>query len=77
MPKFPFLYGLRTEAVRYRTVFGRRRVAVASTILFNSELYKKKYCKPVAHRHVVGTSHELRTGTARWSHDDRAENARF
>ena len=33
---------LRTEIVRYRTFIGRRRVVVASTILFNSELYKKK-----------------------------------
>ena len=31
----------RTEIVRYRTFFGRRRVVVASTILYNSELYKK------------------------------------
>ena len=31
----------RTEIVRYRTFLGRRRVVVASTILFNSELYKK------------------------------------
>ena len=29
------------EIVRYHTDFGRRRVVVASTILFNSELYKK------------------------------------
>ena len=35
MPKFPF------PCLRYRTVFGSRRVAVASTILFNSKLYKK------------------------------------
>ena len=41
MPKFPFSYDLRMEIVRYRTFFGRRRVVVASTILFNSELYKK------------------------------------
>ena len=40
MPKFPFSYDLRTEIVRYRTFFGRRRVVVASTILFNPELYK-------------------------------------
>ena len=34
--------------VRYRTVFGCRRVAVTSTSLINSELYKKiKNCKPV------------------------------
>ena len=41
MPKFPFSCDLRTEIVRYCTVFVRRRVVVASTILFNSELYKK------------------------------------
>ena len=41
MPKFPFSRNLRTEIVRYYTVLGRHRVVVASTILFNSELYKK------------------------------------
>ena len=75
MPKFPFPCGLRTEAVRYRTDFGHHRVAVASTILFNSELYKR--LKFVARRHVVGASHDPHTGTALWPHGDHAENARF
>ena len=34
-------FHFRAISVRYRTFFGRRRVVVASTILFNSELYKK------------------------------------
>ena len=75
MPKFPFPCGLHLEAVRYRMVFGRRRVTVASTILFNSELYKKiKNRKPVARRHVVGASHDPRTGIAQWL---QGEIARF
>ena len=44
IPKFPFPCGLHTEAVRYRTFFGRRKVAVASTILFkdlNSTVAKR------------------------------------
>ena len=62
-----------------RTIFVHvyRRVAVASTIMFNSELYKKKNCKPVACRHIVGASHDPHTGTASWSHGDRVENPRF
>ena len=70
MPKFPFSCDLRT-------VFGRRRVVVASTILFNSELYTKKNRRNVARRHVVGASHDPRADIARWSHGDRAEYARF
>ena len=54
---------------------GRRRVAVASTILFNSALYKNR--KPAARRMVVEASHDPRTGTARWPHADCAEIARF
>ena len=73
-----FLSDLPTGAVRYCTFFGRLRVVVASTILFNSELYKKiKNRKNVARRHVVGASHDPRAGITWWSHGDRAENARF
>ena len=56
---------------------GRRRVALASSILYNSELYKKKNRKTVARRHVIGASHDPCTDTARWPFSDRAENARF
>ena len=86
MPSLHLAYDELTAIVRclnshFRTisyVFGRRRVVVASTILFNSELYKKKKNRRnVARLHVVGASHDPRTGIARWSHGDRAKNARF
>ena len=38
---------------------------------------KTKNRKNVARRHVVGASHDSRTGIAQWLHGDRAENARF
>ena len=41
MPSLHLAYDELTGIVRYRTFFGRCRVVVASTILFNSELYKK------------------------------------
>ena len=62
MPKFPFSCDLRTEAERYRTVFGRRRVVVASKIVLTLNYTKNKKCrKNVARRHVIGASHDPRT----------------
>ena len=68
MPKFPFPYDLRTDAVRYRAVslasWGHRSLRIYIT-----PNYKKN-------RHVVGALHDPRTGTARWPHGDRAENCK-
>ena len=85
MPSLHLAYDEPTTTVRclkshFRAIYVQRShdivrfhghpgVVVASTILFNSELYKKnKKRKIVARRHVVGTSHDARTRPARGSH---------
>ena len=71
MTKIPFPCG-RAADILYRTVFGRRTGALASTILFNSGIiYENKNRKPVARRHIVETSLDPRTGPARGPHGYR------